>query len=315
MLTGLSASRALPALERAEQQDAEKTGSRWGGVQVGLTVPGSLGTTYLSAGEIMAACVSLGVSAVELAAPPVETFLRAPVPPACSLPMPDDGLEVGLQPLEVEVMQDELDLARATFEDHLRRWRIGVSLAPLADLRREYEEAGVRIEIIRWTGLAVLSDDEVDYGFRVARALGARALSTGLSGGAPRRLARFAERHRTFVGFHGSPAPDAGEFESAFSHGSFIGANLDVARWAAAGYGSPVAFLAQHAGRITHVQVTDPKSEEERGDAPIREVLQAMRAKQWPFQATIAFEERPGPADRESEVAAALDYCRSCLMR
>jgi hypothetical protein len=293
--------------------------SRWAGVQVGIAVPRSFGSDSLTVDEILDGGVRLGLSAIELCGHPVETLLGVPALPAISMALPEDAFESGLHPLEEEVLQDELELARTTFSGRRQRWRGAVSLGPLAALRRRYEAAGVRIEIVHWDGLVFLSDEEVDYGFRLAAALGARALSTDLVIGGPRRLGPFAERHRMWIGFRGNRTTDAAELEAAFSHGTFNGATFALGDWVAGGHGSPLPFLEQHAGRITQVHLDDRQADGAsapfgHGVAPIRELLAEMRAHQWPFQATIAMAEAaPDRSTRMEEIANAIDYCRSCL--
>jgi len=288
-------------------------------VQVGLAVPRSFGSDFLPLSEILARCVTLGIAAVELRAEPVETLLGTPVQPAVAMPPPGYAFGSGLHPLEEEVLQDELELARQTFADRRQRWRRDVSLTPLEAVRQEYGRAGVRIEIVRWDGLVFLSDEDVDYCFRCAAALGAGTLSTDLVMGGPRRLAPFAERYRLLLGFGGDRNTDAAELEAAFSHGRFNRASLDIGEWMAGGHGSPLPFLEQHASRITHVHLNDRHADGTgapfgRGEVPIREVLAGMRAHQWPFQATIALAEvGPDGSARMEEIADAIDYCRSCL--
>jgi sugar phosphate isomerase/epimerase len=288
------------------------------GIQIGLTVPHSLGTHHVSVDEILARAAALGVSAVELDAGVIERVLGAPVEPALLHP-PEESYETGLLPIEEEVFEDELALARSTCAAHVREWRRTVPLGPLDPFRRQYEDAGIGIEIVRWDDLASLSDVEVEYGFRAAMALGARALSTELSTGGPRRLGPFADRHQLFVGFRGQEGTHPAVLEAAFSHGAFIGVSVDIGDWAAGGYGSPLPFLQQHVSRITHVHLTDRHAAEGArapfgtGDAPIREVLQAMRNNEWPFPAIIALDDDLTEVDRATELARAIAYCRASL--
>ena len=124
----LSASAGANATARVARPD-----SRWAGVQVGMNVPYSFADSSMAADDIAAACVTLGVSAVELSAQPVETFLGAPVLPAGARPAQPEGVEQGLIPLEEEVLRDSFDLARKTFAAQLARWR---SVATLDRARR-----------------------------------------------------------------------------------------------------------------------------------------------------------------------------------
>ena len=295
--------------------------SWWAGVQVGMNVPYNFGGRTMPVDEILSRSVQLGVSALELRAQPVETYLGAPVlPPAVTAP-PGKAAEAGLVELEQEVLRDSLELAKKTFASNLRSWRASVDLARAAALRRRYEEAGVRIEIVKWDNLGAMADEELDYAFRLTKALGGRALSTEISAAGPPRLAPVAERHQMFVGLHGHASTGAAQYDAAFRHGPFIGANVDIGHWVAGGHGSPLPFLREHAARVTHIHVKDRKANGGpnvpfgEGDTPVREVLQTMRDNRWPFQATVEFEYPvPDGSDRMKELARAIAYCRACLL-
>ena len=135
-----------------------------------MNVPGSFAAPMTAGAGIVTRCRTLGISAIELGAPSIERALGAPVLPASAMPPPEDGFASGLHPLEEEVLQDEVDLALQTFAGQVRRWRREVSLTPLAAVRGEFDETGVRIEIVNWNGLIFLTDEEVDYSFRVTKA-------------------------------------------------------------------------------------------------------------------------------------------------
>ena len=64
-----------------------KPDSRWAGVQVGMNVPYNLGGRNMPVDDILAACVTLGVSALELRAQPV-VFSSVP-PRSRPAPRPD----------------------------------------------------------------------------------------------------------------------------------------------------------------------------------------------------------------------------------
>src|SRR3954467_1865417 len=62
----------------------QKPNSKVNGVQIGLNVPYSFGNNAMDGDEVLAACVQLGISALELRSQPVELFLG--VPPALIAP-------------------------------------------------------------------------------------------------------------------------------------------------------------------------------------------------------------------------------------
>jgi sugar phosphate isomerase/epimerase len=295
--------------------------SRSTGVRIGLHVPDAFGPYPADAFATAVRCATLAVPAIELDASALEACLGAPVAPAF-LASPDFTVEAGILPDEAELFQQDLDLARTTFAARLRAWRRSVSLAPLDALRRAYDDAGVQIEIVRWPDLGMLEDDELDYGFRLALAAGARVLSTEWSIDGATRVGPFAERYGVFVGFRTGADATIAEIEAALNVSPFNAVNLDLGDWIVGVSGSPLAFLTAHADRVTHVHLGDRRLSDGavawfgQGDAPIREVLQAMRQEAWSFQATVEIAyDLATEADQMAEIARAIAYCQEACAR
>ena len=305
---------ALPAagllgLERAWAQ-AARPNSRWAGVQVGLNVPYSFGgSRVMPLDDVLARCLQLGVSAVELRSQPIEAVLGAP-PPA-----PAAGR--GATP--------EQQAARATGIAALQAWRTPAALAGAAAIRKKYEDAGVRIEILKFDDVYTMSDGELDFAFSLGKALGARALSCEIGTDAAmdgtKRVGQFADKHQLMIGYHGHAETTPAHWEHAFAQAKFNGANLDIGHFVAGNNTSPVPFLQQHHDRITHIHVKDrklkagPNTPFGQGDTPIKEVLQTIRDNKWNIQATIEFEYPiPAGSNYMTEIAKCVDYCKSALL-
>ncbi len=286
---------------------AESSGrpnSKVGGVQIGLNVPYSFGGKAMDGDEILRNCVQLGLSGVELRTQPVEIFLGAPE----ELVSPKNGAP---------------KIQGAT--EKLREWRKSAPLDRVKAFRNQYETAGVLIEIVKVDGIFKMADDEIDYAFALAKALGGRAISTEISQGASAdtdhaRVGHFADKHQMLVGYHGHAATKPEHWEKAFSLAKFNGANVDLGHFVAGNNTSPVPFLKQHHARVTHVHVKDrkfnngPNTPLGEGDTPVAEVLRLIRDNQWPMQATIEFEYKvPAGSDRMEEIARCIKFCRDAL--
>jgi sugar phosphate isomerase/epimerase len=205
--------------------------------------------------------------------------------------------------------------------EKLRAWRLTAQPEKAAAFRNKWEDAGVRIEILKYDGIYDFSDPEMDYAFRLAKAVGARAISCELEVEGSKRVGRFADTHALMVGYHGHTKTTPAMWETAFGYAKHNGANLDIGHFIAADFGSPVPFLKQHHDRITHVHIKDRKTHEGantpfgEGDTPIKEVLRVMRDNKWPIQATIEFEYKvPEGSDKMTEMAKALQYCKDALL-
>lgn len=286
-------------------------------VVLGLHVPYAFGAQRLDADDVLRRLVQLDVHVSVVDAAFIEQTLGAPVEPDVLNP-PELGAEHGLIPLEQVVFDEALAVGRAAFAGQVRTWRIAVDLTPLADLRRAWEDAGVRIASVDWPNLTALGDEEVDYAFRVAAAVGAGAIATDLSLGAPQRLAPVAERHGVTIAFHAQDGADPMDLEAALGYSPFIGADVDLGQWLVAGAGSPLTFMTMHADRIATVRLTDRQTSDGsltwfgEGESPIREVLDSMRAHAWSFPAIVEIGyDLASEAEQMTEVARALALCRT----
>ncbi len=276
-----------------------KPDSKVAGVQIGLNVPYSFGNSTMSGDDILENCLRLNLSAVELRAQPVESFLGRPALP------PRGGV------------------ATDASAEQLRVWRLAVSMDRVKEFRTKFENAGVLIEILKVDGIFKMTDEVLDYSFAMAKALGARAISTEISKSDDdlKRVGQFADKHRMMVGYHGHAATTPEHWEQAFSLAKFNGANVDLGHFVAGNNVSPAAFIKQHHTRITHVHVKDRKRQNGpntpfgEGDTPIVDILRLIRDNQWNIQATIEFEYKvPAGSDRMTEIARAIKYCRDALV-
>jgi sugar phosphate isomerase/epimerase len=296
-VAALSGSSLLSAVNRLGAEEAQaKPNSKVAGVQIGLNVPYSFASALMSGDDILKNCVQLGISGVELRSQPVEAFLGIPA----------------------------FDAAKSKPEnaEQLREWRKTVSMDRVKEFRTKYETAGVLIEIVKVDGIIKMADEEIDYAFALAKALGGRAISTEISHTEAelKRLGQFADKHQFLVGYHNHASTKPEHWEAAFAVAKFNGANVDLGHFVAGNNTSPVPFLKEHHERVTHVHVKDrkfnngPNTPFGEGDTPIAEVLRLIRDNKWNIQATIEFEYKiPAGSDRMAELARAIKFCRDAL--
>jgi sugar phosphate isomerase/epimerase len=305
----------------------------------------------MSAEDVLEKCVQLGVGTVELRAQPIEKSLGLPANLVLG-PAPADyqaartraGAVPGVSkdggaasnaggvastdrssagsPSQGGPPQTAEQLAAyKAAAGELRKWRLSLPMSKAADLRKKYEQTGVAIEIVKFDGLADLSDEELDYSCALAKALGARAISGELSIPAFKRLGQAADRNKMFIGLHGHVAVTPAIWEQAFTFGKYVGANVDIGHYVAGNNASPLPFIKQYHERVTHIHVKDRKMHDGpnvpfgQGDTPIKEILQAIRDNKWRIPAIIEFEiPLPPGTDRTPELLKCMDYCKQCLL-
>lgn len=303
-LAALPGVACLSRLERlgAAEPAPGKPNSKVNGVQIGLNVPYSFGGRTMSGDDVLNNCVQLGLSGVELRTQPVELFLGVPA--------------------DLLLAKKAKAGSESKTTENLRQWRRSAPMDRISEFRRKYENAGVLIEIVKVDGLFKMSDEELDYVFALAKALGGRALSAEIShdNDELKRLGQFADKHQFMVGYHGHASTKPEHWEAAFGLAQYNGANVDLGHFIAGINASPIPFLRKYHDRVTHVHVKDRKFNNGpsvpfgEGDTPIKEALQLIRDNKWNIQATIEFDYKvSASSDRMTEIARTIKYCRDAL--
>ena len=320
----------------AATQAATKPAAR--GITIGLNVPYSLGLgNNIAAGDLLARLVDLGVGSVELRVQPVEHFLGSPDVRAAAdaakkaeasrasgqfVPTPQQMAQGGRGPGRQQT-PEQVEAARVRAQA-VRTWRLSSPTSKLKELRQMYVKAGVSIDVLKVDDVYVVSAEELDYFFQMARDLGARAISAELPQARPdtRRIGAFADKHKVFMAYHHHAQGTVALYEEIFGEARYNGANIDIGHWTATHNESPLPFITRHAERIPHIHVKDRQFGTNggqnqpfgQGNTPIREVLQAIRDNKWDIVPVVEFEYKvPDGSTREAEIRKSLDYCRQTL--
>jgi sugar phosphate isomerase/epimerase len=281
---------------------AAKPNSTFAGVTVGMNVPYNFGVRTMPADEVIAKTAQLNVSAVELRSQPIELLMGAPMS--------------GLQPSRGAEKQAAEDL---------RAWRLKMNPADASKAKKLFDDAGIKIDIVKFDGIYNFTDAEMDYAFALAKAAGARGISCELEADGVKRVGQFADKHNMPVGYHGHTKTPESMFKEAFAAAKHNWANLDIGHYIAGNLGDPVDFIKRYHDRITHIHVKDRKAGSNgkdgdnvpfgQGDTPIKQCLQVIRDNKWPITATIEFEYPvPAGSDRMAEMAKCVAYCKGALL-
>jgi len=193
-------------------------------------------------------------------------------------------------------------------------------LAKCQELRKMYNDAGVNIHLHKLD--LGRSDEEIDFNFLVAKALGCVGFTTERSDAMARKLAPFADKHKVWVGFHNHTTnyPAMDKPDPLPDYGQYVGFNLDVGHYFAGTKGlSPIPVLEKYHDRIVSLHLKDRTAEGGnlpwgQGQTPIKEILQLMRKEKWTFPADIELEYQiPEGSNAVAEVAKCLQYCKEAL--
>jgi len=208
-----------------------------------------------------------------------------------------------------------------------RKWRMGLSMDIFKDLRKMYNDAGVRIYAVK--DVRQGSDEDLEFTFAVAEALGADHITLELPGGANaaatlKRLGDWGVKKKIYVAYHTHAQGSMTAFDEAFAISRGNMANVDLGHFVAGGNkgGTPIDFLNKFHGRTSSIHLKDRTLPENcglnlpwgTGQTPIREILQLMRKNRWTFPASAELEYSiPQGSDAVQEVRKCVDYCRAAL--
>jgi sugar phosphate isomerase/epimerase len=274
---------------RARALSAAKPDSNFNGVQIGI-ITYSYRSLPSSAEELLTYITECGISSVELMGNAAEGFAGAPVG---------------------KRGKDMLD------------WRLSVPMDKYVALRKMYNEAGVNIHIVKFgdIGNADMPDEQIEYYFQVAKALGAKGITRELSESAAERLGPMADAHEIMIGFHNhtqlTPTTYDGDI---LSHGKYLGINLDIGHYVAGTNHSPIPLIEKYHDRILSLHLKDRKVNNGanmpfgQGDTPVALTLQYMKRHKLTFPADIELEYRvPQESDAVQEVTKCVQFCREAL--
>ena len=244
-----------------------------------------------------------------------------PAPPAA--PMPGGSPAAGRQGGGRRVLTPEEQADADARAQALHKWRMSATDATFATVKKKITDAGIDLRILCYNlNVRNTKDDEIEYAFMMAKALGARVISTSTQVSMAKRTAPFADKHKIRLAFHGHDNltdPDETatpqSFDTILQASKYHAINLDVGHFTAANF-DPVAYIQQHHDHITHLHLKDRKKDHGanvpwgQGDTPIKAVLKLLEKNKWDMPANVEFEYLGDPV---VEVAKCLDYCKAAL--
>jgi sugar phosphate isomerase/epimerase len=214
--------------------------------------------------------------------------------------------------------------AREKARAELRNWRLTVSMDHFKSLKKKFDDAGINIYAYNYSFNNSFTDDEIERGFEMAKALGVRAITASTTVSVAKRVAPFADKHKIIVAMHGhSDVKDPEQFakpesfQAAMDMSKYFYVNLDIGHFSAAGY-DPVAYITEHHDRISNLHLKDRKKDQGgnvpwgEGDTPIKPVLTLLKDKKYPIPAYIEYEYK-GAADPTTEVKKCFEYAKAAL--
>ncbi len=297
---------------------ATRPNSTINGVRIGVITYSYRAMPEQSADAVLRYVLDSGISAVELMGNSIEAYAGAPAMPRRPAGAAGPGAAGGRRPPTPEEIA-----ARDKYAADLKAWRLSQSMDRFKALRRLYDDAGVTIYATKMLS-ASMSDEEFEYVFDVAEALGATHTTLELvtDRAALKRIGDYALKRKIYAAYHTHLQGTLTAFDEAFAVSKGNMANVDFGHYVAAGSGDPVVFLEKFHDRISSFHLKDRKSKENgganvpwgEGDTPIGRILQSVQKHGYRMPATIEMEyEVPQGSTPVAEVRKCVDFCRRSL--
>jgi sugar phosphate isomerase/epimerase len=206
----------------------------------------------------------------------------------------------------------------------LRKWRVATPLAHFGSIRAAFAKIGASVRSYDYAFRNDFSDEEINRGFEIARALGAESITSSTTLTVAKRVAPFADTHKMVVAMHNhsnTKNPDEfatpESFAAALAMSRYFKITLDIGHFTAANY-DPIAYLREHHANITNLHLKDRKRDQGdntpwgMGDTKIKEVLALLKREKWPIRAYIEYEYR-GASSTIEEVRTCFDFAKQAL--
>jgi hypothetical protein len=190
----------------------------------------------------------------------------------------------------------------------LRKWRLRTAMGYFEAIGDRFRHAGVRLYAYNYSPDATFTDEEIDRGFSMAKALGAEVLTVSSRPELALRVVPFADKHRMVVALSGQRMMTTSPFVKLYADiGQLIASNVD-----------PVGYIRNHHADLVSLYLSDCRKGSEEavtwgdGDAPIREILQLLKREDWPVHAYVKCESR-GEGTQVEEVKRCVAFARQAL--
>jgi sugar phosphate isomerase/epimerase len=298
----------------SQPKKGNKPNSVFGGVQVG-TITYSWRSMPVSAELILQYCIQTGISSIEWQGNAAEIYAGLPAGPART--------EHGAILSQAE--KEAFNKAAKEAREAQRVWRISAPMNKFKELRKMYNDAGVKIHILKFEP-ADWSDEELDYAFNVAKTLGAKGVSDEIGDNSARRLGTFAQKHdmQAILHQHEQPGEPGWTFDKFLEYSPANMLSFDTGHYFGATGLHPNGIIERLHDRIANVHIKDktgPKSNPPdtnmtwgKGETPIADILQLIKKNRWPINVDVELEYPiPEGSDAVKEVKKCVEYCKAIL--
>lgn len=223
-----------------------------------------------------------------------------------------------------ELWQGHIEPPRGTSPEDIKKWRTSPdTLKQVKDVRRKFNQAGIRVYALNYSFRKNHTDEEVLRGMEFAKILGTKYITASSTVDQADRLNDLAAKAGVIVAMHNhANLKDPNEyatpesFAKAMEGNPQIKINLDIGHFTAADFDA-VDYLQKHHQDVITLHIKDRKKSQGanmpfgEGDTPIKPVLQLLKTQKWHIPAMIEYEYKG--EDAVAEVRKSFEYMKKAL--
>ena len=308
--------------------------SKFSGVQIGAityswrSMPGGVE-------NIIKYCNETGINSIELMSNDVENYLGAPEnpmmkfmrPPTPPAPAAPGAAPAAPAPMQRPQLTPEQQAEVTKYNEEMKKWRLALPMSKFADVKKLFDKAGIEIHIVKFSP-SRWSDEEIDYAFKAAKALGAKGVSEEISEDACKKLGPIAEKHGMYAIFHNHMqfATPGFSYDNFLSISPAIMFNFDAGHYFGSTGKDPIEIIEKYHSRIFSIHIKDktgPNTQPTantnqvwgQGEMPLAKVLNYIKQKKYPIYCDIELEYEVKPwSNAVKEVKTCVEYARQILM-
>lgn len=290
--------------------------------------------------NIVKYCRETGISTIELMSNDLESYLGAPESPMMRImqeamknnppqPQPAGGQQPGgaprpfRRPTFTAEQQAEID----KYNEDVKAWRINVDMNKVAQAKKLLDDNGIEAHIVKFSP-SQWSDEEIDYAFTVAKAMGAKGVSEEVGMDMAQKLAPFAEKYDMYVVCHQHMQfadPDF-DYDKILAVSPRIMMNFDAGHFFGSTGRNPIEIIEKYHDRIFSMHIKDktgpntqptPNTNQVwgQGEMPLEEVLTYVKEHKYPIYCDIELEYEVAPwSNAVKEVKTCVNYAKRILL-
>lgn len=300
--------------------------------------------------NIVKYCKEAGISTIELMSGDLEAYLGIPASPmqrimqearaAQAAAAPAGGPGAGRpgpggpggapggpggfrRPNFTPEQQAEID----KYNQDVKNWRINIDLNKVAAAKKYLDDNGIEAHIVKFSP-GNWDDDQIDYAFKVAKAMGAKGVSDELSVESAKKMAPFAEKYGLKAIFHNHMqyAEDPNACDPVLAVSPAVALNFDSGHFFGSTGRNPIEMIEKYHDRIVSIHIKDktgpntqptPNTNQVwgQGEMPLAEVLNYIKEKKYPIYCDIELEyDVKSWSNAVKEVKTCVNYARQILL-